>query len=43
MLMPPATDAELQQIHGIGATKAERYGEGLLRIVRDWVPGGREQ
>jgi len=33
----PTTDAELQQIHGIAATKAERYGEGLLNIVKEWV------
>ena len=33
----PTTDAELQQIHGIAATKAERYGEGLLSIVKEWV------
>jgi ATP-dependent DNA helicase RecQ len=33
----PTTDAELQQIHGIGATKAERYGEGLLAVVRRWL------
>ena len=33
----PTTDAELQQIHGIGATKAERYGVGLLRVVSEWV------
>ncbi len=33
----PGNDAELQQIHGIGATKAERYGGGLLEVVRLWV------
>ncbi|MBW2294097.1 MAG: ATP-dependent DNA helicase RecQ [Deltaproteobacteria bacterium] len=33
----PGSDAELQQIHGIGATKAERYGEGLLEVVRQWI------
>ncbi len=32
----PTSDAELQQIHGIGATKAERYGEGLIGVVREW-------
>ena len=34
---PAQNDGELQQIHGIGATKAERYGEGLLEGVRNWV------
>jgi ATP-dependent DNA helicase RecQ len=32
----PATLAELQEAHGIGPAKAERYGEGLLAVV-----GGR--
>jgi ATP-dependent DNA helicase RecQ len=35
----PRTDADLQRVHGIGATKAERYGEGLLGVVREWVEG----
>ena len=33
----PENDAALQRIHGIGATKAERYGEGLLAIVGEWL------
>ena len=34
MLRPKTLD-ELQQAHGIGPSKAERYGEGLLDVVRD--------
>jgi ATP-dependent DNA helicase RecQ len=33
-LLRPRTLAELQQANGIGPTKAERYGEGLLEVVR---------
>jgi ATP-dependent DNA helicase RecQ len=29
----PQTIEALQQAHGIGATKAERYGEGLLAVI----------
>lgn len=32
----PENDADLQRIHGIGATKAERYGEGFLAVVSEW-------
>ena len=31
----PESDADLQRVHGIGATKAERYGAGLLAVVAD--------
>jgi ATP-dependent DNA helicase RecQ len=34
----PRTLAELELAHGIGARKAERYGDGLLRVVRE-APG----
>jgi len=34
-LLKPRNLAELQQAHGIGPTKAERYGEGLLDVVRE--------
>jgi ATP-dependent DNA helicase RecQ len=37
----PTSDAELQQIHGIGATKAERYGVGLLSVVSEWMKNSR--
>jgi ATP-dependent DNA helicase RecQ len=37
VILKPGTNAELQQVHGIGATKAERYGEGLLSVVREWI------
>ncbi|MFT5697111.1 MAG: ATP-dependent DNA helicase RecQ [Myxococcota bacterium] len=30
----PLNQADLQRVHGIGATKAERYGDGLLEVVR---------
>jgi ATP-dependent DNA helicase RecQ len=33
-LKPRSLD-ELQEAHGIGATKAERYGDGLLRVIRE--------
>lgn len=33
-LLRPKTLAQLQQAHGIGPAKAERYGEGLLEVVR---------
>ena len=32
----PATNEDLQRVHGIGATKAERYGAGLLEVVKAW-------
>lgn len=31
----PRDERELQGVHGIGPTKAERYGAGLIAIVRD--------
>lgn len=31
----PATNSELLNIYGIGATKAEKFGPAVLRIVRD--------
>ncbi|PRQ08608.1 RecQ family ATP-dependent DNA helicase [Enhygromyxa salina] len=34
-LLKPRNLAQLQQAHGIGPTKAERYGEGLLDVVRE--------
>jgi ATP-dependent DNA helicase RecQ len=33
--LKPRTLDDLQLAHGIGATKAERYGDGLLRVIRD--------
>ena len=33
-LLRPKNLRELQQAHGIGPTKAERYGEGLLEVIR---------
>ncbi|MFO7565385.1 MAG: RecQ family ATP-dependent DNA helicase [Enhygromyxa sp.] len=33
-LLRPQSLQELQQAHGIGPTKAERYGEGLLDVIR---------
>ncbi len=33
-LLQPRTLSELQQAHGIGPAKAERYGEGFLEVVR---------
>ena len=38
----PRTLVELQEAHGVGPHKAERYGAGLLRIVaEDAAKGGR--
>ncbi len=34
-LLRPRDLAELQQAHGIGPAKAERYGEGLLEVIRE--------
>jgi ATP-dependent DNA helicase RecQ len=34
-LLRPRNIAQLQQAHGIGPTKAERYGEGLLDVIRE--------
>jgi ATP-dependent DNA helicase RecQ len=31
----PATMRDLELAHGIGPNKAERYGEGLLEVVRE--------
>jgi ATP-dependent DNA helicase RecQ len=33
--MRPTNALELQEAHGIGPAKIERYGEGLLGVVRD--------
>ncbi|PRP90092.1 ATP-dependent DNA helicase RecQ [Enhygromyxa salina] len=35
-LLRPKSLHELQQAHGIGPTKAQRYGEGLLDVVREF-------
>jgi ATP-dependent DNA helicase RecQ len=37
-LLRPKTLSELQQAHGIGPGKAERYGEGLLSVVAQQRP-----
>ena len=34
-LLRPSNQDQLLQVHGIGPAKAERYGEGLLAVVRD--------
>jgi ATP-dependent DNA helicase RecQ len=34
-LLRPRTIEQLQQAHGIGPAKAEKYGEGLLAVVMD--------
>lgn len=34
-LLKPRTLIELQQAHGIGPSKSEKYGEGLLAVVRE--------
>ncbi|HKW92903.1 MAG TPA: HRDC domain-containing protein, partial [Methylomirabilota bacterium] len=31
----PRTLTELQEAHGVGPNKAERYGAGLLRVVAE--------
>ncbi len=33
----PKDLAALQEAHGIGPTKAERYGEGLLEVIREFA------
>jgi ATP-dependent DNA helicase RecQ len=33
-LLRPKNLFELQRAHGIGPTKADRYGEGLLEVIR---------
>jgi ATP-dependent DNA helicase RecQ len=38
-MLRPRTADELMQAHGIGSAKLERYGEGLLRVVREVVGG----
>jgi ATP-dependent DNA helicase RecQ len=37
----PRTLAELEQAHGVGPYKAERYGAGLLRVVAEETSQGR--
>jgi len=32
-MLRPKSRGELLAVHGIGAAKADRYGEGLLRVV----------
>ena len=34
----PRTLDDLALAHGIGARKVERYGEGLLRVIRENGP-----
>jgi len=34
-MLRPRTLSELQEAHGVGPNKAERYGAGLLRIVAE--------
>jgi superfamily II DNA helicase RecQ len=34
-IVRPKTRGELLAVHGIGAAKADRYGEGLLRVVAE--------
>ena len=38
-MLRPRSLSELQLAHGIGPGKAERYGEGLLGVVRDSAGG----
>jgi ATP-dependent DNA helicase RecQ len=33
----PASLPDLEQAHGIGPAKAQRYGAGFLAVVRDWA------
>jgi superfamily II DNA helicase RecQ len=33
--MRPTREDELGQIKGVGASKLARYGEGVLRVVRE--------
>jgi len=39
-VLRPRTLDELQQAHGIGRAKAERYGKRLLEAVAERDPGG---
>ncbi len=34
-MLRPRTLAELQEAHGVGPNKAERYGAGFLRIIAE--------
>jgi ATP-dependent DNA helicase RecQ len=34
----PRTREQLLQVYGVGAIKADRYGEGLLGVVRESEP-----
>jgi ATP-dependent DNA helicase RecQ len=34
-LLRPRTLAELEQAHGVGPHKAERYGPGFLRVIAE--------
>jgi ATP-dependent DNA helicase RecQ len=33
-LQRPASRAQMLEVHGIGETKADRYGEGFLEAIR---------
>jgi ATP-dependent DNA helicase RecQ len=37
-LLKPKNLAELLDVYGFGETRAERYGPGLIEIVRKFVP-----
>ena len=39
--LKPRTRAELLEAHGMGPTKAERYGDGLLEVVKQHLVGAR--
>jgi ATP-dependent DNA helicase RecQ len=34
-MLRPRTLAELQEAHGVGPNKAERYGTGFLRVIAE--------
>ena len=42
VLLKPRTIDELQMAHGIGPSKAEKYGSGLLKVVQDTAEGADE-
>lgn len=36
-VLRPKTERDLQLVHGIGPNKLERYGAGLIAVIRDFV------
>ena len=38
----PRTNAAFLEVPGVGAAKAEKYGQAFIRVIREYVAGNND-